>query len=291
MRTASRADVEDGGYLASVSDLMVGLLFIFIILLMAFALNFRVAERDAKEEEQRLVQELAATEQARVQLMEERDRLAAERDRLLAERRTLGELARRLTGRHDERLRMLQNVVSLLAARDVQVVLSPEKGILRLPEEPLFDSGSAVLRGDGQRALRELATVLARVLPCYSAAPAPAQTDCPAGAQPILEAVLIEGHTDDVPIAGGPFRDNWELSAARGVNTFKAMVNFEPSLDLLRNARGEALLGVAAYEARRPVAKQPGPEARRQNRRIDLRFLLAAPSEAEIEQIRERVRR
>lgn len=283
-RSLGRAAEEEGGYLASVSDLMVGLLFVFIILLMAFALNFRVAERDAKQEEERLVLELEEVEK-------ERRRLAEERDRLLTERETLGELLRSLAEREAKRLRMLQDVVSLLAERDVQVVLSPEDGILRLPEELLFDSGSAVLRGDGERALRELATVLARVLPCYSRAPAAARADCPDGAQPILEAVLVEGHTDDVPIHGGPFRDNWELSAARGVNTFKALVEFQPSLDLLRNARGEALLGVAAYEARRPVAREPTPEARRRNRRIDLRFLLAAPSREEIARIRERIAR
>ncbi len=38
---------EEDNYLASVSDLMVGLLFVFIIMLMAFALNLRTAEEQA----------------------------------------------------------------------------------------------------------------------------------------------------------------------------------------------------------------------------------------------------
>ena len=46
----------------------------------------------------------------------------------------------------------------------------------------------------------------------------------------------------------------------------------------MRNGRGEALLGIAAYEARRPVATGGGAEQRRLNRRIDLRFLAAAPT-------------
>jgi flagellar motor protein MotB len=275
---------EEGSYLASVSDLLVGLLFVFIILLMAFALNFRVAERDATVERGRLMQELAATAR-------ERQQLERERDQLLAERHTLGELLRRLSAREAERLRVLRSIVSLLAEREVRVVLSPEEGVLRLPEELLFDSGSAVLRGEGERALRELAAVLARVLPCYANAPAAAQADCPGTPQPILEAVLIEGHTDDVPIAGGPFRDNWELAAARGVHTYKTLVGFEPALELLRNGRGEALLGIAAYEARRPVVPDATPEARRRNRRIDLRFLLAAPSEPELAAIRAQLAR
>ena len=85
-----------------------------------------------------------------------------------------------------------------------------------------------------------------------------------------------------MPLRGGPFGDNWALSAARGVTTFKALTRDAPELEALRNPRGEALLGVAGYEARRPVASGDSPEARRLNRRIDLRFLVAAPDDAEL---------
>jgi hypothetical protein len=58
----------------------------------------------------------------------------------------------------------------------------------------------------------------------------------------------------------------------------------------LLNERGEALLGVSNYEAQRPASLGLAPEDRRLNRRIDLRFLIAAPSEAQLEEIRRRVR-
>jgi flagellar motor protein MotB len=181
---------------------------------------------------------------------------------------------------------MLQQVQDLLARREVAVAIEPENGVLRLPEELLFDSGAAVLREEGERALRTLAYALARSLPCYAQAPAVTQRDCPKGATPILEAVLIEGHTDDRPITSAPFNDNWNLASLRGINTYKALVRFEPSLELLRNHRGEPLLGVSAYEARRPVVDEPTDAARRLNRRIDLRFVVAAPSSAELARIR-----
>jgi hypothetical protein len=57
----------------------------------------------------------------------------------------------------------------------------------------------------------------------------------------------------------------------------------------LLNERGEALLGVSNYEAQRPVSLGPTPEDRRLNRRIDLRFLIAAPSEAQLDEIRSRM--
>ena len=55
---------QDESYLVSVSDLMVGLLFLFIIILMAFALNFRSAED--------------AAEATLAELVVERDQLALE---------------------------------------------------------------------------------------------------------------------------------------------------------------------------------------------------------------------
>jgi flagellar motor protein MotB len=105
----------------------------------------------------------------------------------------------------------------------------------------------------------------------------------------LLEAVLVEGHTDERPISTSIFADNWELASARAINTYKALLAYEPSLSALLNERGEALLGVSNYEAQRPVSLGPTPEDRRLNRRIDLRFLIAAPSEAQLDEIRSRM--
>ena len=293
---------DESSYLVSVSDLMIGMLFVFIIILMAFALNFRVAEDDATRvqghlarerdevgrEKDRLARERDALAAERDVLAEERDRVAAERDDLAAEHDELVEVTDYLL--RDDRIRrdMLAAVQSLLRERRVEVSLDPENGILRLPESLLFDSARAVLRPEGVRALHELAAVLARSLPCYSSAPPIQQVDCPIAPKPLLEAVLVEGHTDTVPISMPEFADNWQLASARAVNTYKALLEYESSLGLLKNARGEDLLGVSAYEAHRPVSLAPTPEGRRLNRRIDLRFLIAAPSEDELTAIRER---
>jgi flagellar motor protein MotB len=134
-----------------------------------------------------------------------------------------------------------------------------------------------------------LAAVFARTLPCYSRAPAVQQSDCPIAPKPLLEAVLIEGHTDDVPISTSAYEDNWELGSARAINTYKALHDFEPSLGALHNHRGEDLLGVSSYEAHRPVSSDRSAEGLRLNRRIDLRFLIAAPPEQELNQIRRQV--
>jgi len=275
---------------------MVGMLFLFIILLMAFALNYRTAENQAAETEAQLTRERDVVSLAKDRLALERDRLAQERDQLAIERDRIAserDEVRAVTDylMRDNRIRedMLAAVVSALSERDVDVTLDPENGIVRLPESLLFDTGEAVLRPRGERALRELAMVLARTLPCYSRAPAIQQSDCPLAAKSMLEAVLVEGHTDDRPIRTSTFADNWELASARAINTFKALAAYEPSLSALLNERGEALLGVSNYEAQRPVSLGTTPEDQRLNRRIDLRFLIAAPSEAQLDEIRGRV--
>jgi chemotaxis protein MotB len=276
---------------------MVGMLFFFIILLMAFALNYRSAENRAAETEAKLTHERDAVslEKDRLALerdllASQRDQLALERDQIAAERDEISAVTDHLMRDNRTRSDMLAAVLSLLREREVEVTLDPENGILRLPESLLFDTGEAVLRPQGVRALRELAAALALTLPCYSRAPAIQHADCPVTAKPLLEAVLVEGHTDDRPISTSTFADNWQLASARAINTYKALLAYEPSLSALLNERGEALLGVSNYEAQRPVSLGPAPADRRLNRRIDLRFLVAAPSDAQLDEIRSRVR-
>jgi chemotaxis protein MotB len=275
---------------------MVGMLFFFIILLMAFALNYRNAENRAAETEAHLTRERDGLSLVRDRLADERDALAGQRDQLAQERDQIAAERDEISAvtdhlMRDNRIRtdMLATVLSLLREREVEVTLDPKNGILRLPESLLFDTGEAVLQPRGVRALRELAAVLALTLPCYSRAPAIQQSDCPVVAKPLLEAVLVEGHTDDRPIRTSTFADNWELASARAINTYKALLAYEPSLSALLNERGEALLGVSNYEAQRPVSLGLTPEDRRLNRRIDLRFLIAAPSEAQLDEIRDRM--
>jgi len=265
---------EDESYLASVSDLMVGMLFVFIIMLMGFALSYRSAEEQA--------------EQDRSQLMQDSAEVVAEREALMVQRDALGEVATELLQRDEARAALLTGLRQELQGRAVAVTVDPANGVLRLPESLLFDSGAATLRPEGKAALQAVAEALMQALPCVTEAPPALAERCPPGSAPLLEALLIEGHTDGQPIRGGAFADNWQLASARGVNTFKALTAARPDLELLRNVRGEALLGVSAYEARRPVASGTTVEQRRLNRRIDLRFLVAAPAGDDLDQLRRR---
>ena len=117
--------------------------------------------------------------------------------------------------------------------------------------EVLFETGSAVLAVEGRAQIAGVVEILSDV-----AGEIPAEIDW---------IVRVDGHTDNLPLSGtGRYRDNWELSQARALSVVRYMqdvLGFPP--DRL------AATGFAEY---RPVALGDSPEARAQNRRIELKL-------------------
>lgn len=244
-----RAHSEDDqeSYFVSMTDLMIGLLFIFIIMLMSFAINYREAE----EERQQHTETLEQTNQ-------------------------------RLTDNRNTVAHILRELERSLEQQGIDVRVFPETGVLRLPENILFESGQAELSARGERAVGVLATALDPLIPCFARVDGfgwqgTGQVVCDDQHHGRLEAVLIEGHTDDRPIRGGRFLSNWELSTARAIATFAALERGAPMIGRAENDREEKLVGVSGYGEHRPVAENDDEAGRRANRRIDLRFLMAAP--------------
>lgn len=238
MASVVKRDPHQDTYFISLNDLLVGLLFIFIVLLMTYSLIFQ----DSVER-----------------------------------------LEKQLTERVDMRTQLLERIRDDLAAKGYEAHVIAGEGVLRLPEGVLFSPGQAVLGARAQGALRIIGEALRDELPCFGNSRDAAT--CPANTGAILEAVYIEGHTDDVAINNRQFRDNWELSSARAIATYDYMTRTQSDLKSLPNATGSAaLLGASAYADTRRVAKSATPTAvdRAQNRRVDFRFLLAPPSDEEI---------
>jgi len=73
--------------------------------------------------------------------------------------------------------------------------------------------------------------------------------------------VAIEGHTDDMPIAGNLFRNNWELSSARTL----AVLEF-----LTGEGVSERRMQAVAYADTKPIENNDTPEGRAYNRRVDI---------------------
>ncbi len=121
-------------------------------------------------------------------------------------------------------------------------VVQRELGVsLEIADVILFHSAKAELLPEAQPVLARLAMTL----------------------QEIGEAdIAVEGHTDDRPILGGPFRSNWELAAARA----NAVTRF-----LLDQGFSAKRLRSVSYADSQPVADNSHADGRAENRRVSLR--------------------
>ena len=115
--------------------------------------------------------------------------------------------------------------------------------------EVLFAQGAASLGPEGEEKLGQLAVALNQI-----AAEIPEDIDW------ILQ---VEGHTDDIPVRAGRFADNWDLSTERALS----VVRFLAESGLPANR-----LAAAGYGEFQPVNPADTPEARAQNRRIELKL-------------------
>lgn len=365
-RPAAETEEAGGeGYFASVSDLMVGILFVFLLMLTVFALNYRDAEQEqvvALDRYERLRLEADAARRKAEEQEAEAARLAdlvrrvlteAERERAEAIRQAefarlaqveasrqeaeavrqaeLAQLAQAEAGRqeavamarqieadalrarnerlqsaldaavlrlqHDIREReearadLLTRLAAGLAARGVTFRIDQQSGVLRLSEDVPFLTGSAELTDRTRRTVNVLAEVLTGVLPCFAAGSD--ASGCGARDAPILEAVLVEGHTDRQVFRGltvtQSVLENDRLSAGRALSVFAELRRVQPALEGLRNSDGVPLLGVSGYGERRLVAAGATEADHAQNRRIDLRFVLSARTSEEVRRLIEQI--
>jgi chemotaxis protein MotB len=126
-----------------------------------------------------------------------------------------------------------------LRLKDFGVRVTSNRVQLTLRDPVLFEEGSDRLSPEAGAVLRPLARLFA------------------GSANP----VLVEGYTDDVPIVGGRFKTNWELSAARSLSVIEFFVSQGLSPRRFQ-ARG--------YGEYRPVASNATAAGRARNRRIEI---------------------
>ena len=116
--------------------------------------------------------------------------------------------------------------------------------------EVLFTPGSADLAPEGRAQIASVVKILDEV-----------RGNIP---DTIDWIIRVDGHTDTVPISGGVFADNWELSQARALSVVRFMQD-----DLGFPPDRMAATGFGEY---RPVASGTDEAARAQNRRIELKL-------------------
>ena len=115
--------------------------------------------------------------------------------------------------------------------------------------EVLFAQGQAEIAAEGQDQLAKLAVALADIA-----------TKIPEDINWVLQ---VDGHTDDVPIRAGRYADNWDLSTERALS----VVRFLNQQGLPANR-----LAAAGYGEFQPLDAADNDDARRKNRRIELKI-------------------
>jgi chemotaxis protein MotB len=198
------------------------------------AMTGRRAEAEARFEE-------ARTEVYRLELLQ-RER-GTEFQRLQQRLQSLAAIEREVRQRNAIYEEVIGRFQSLINAGRLSVAIDRGRMVIQLPQDILFESGSATLGADGRGTLAEVAAVLADI------------DD---------RSFQVEGHTDDVPIATARFPSNWELSTARALSVVRLLVD--------RGVNPMTLSG-AGYGEFRPVAQNDTPDGRRRNRRIEIVML------------------
>ena len=109
-----------------------------------------------------------------------------------------------------------------------------------LTDKVLFPLDSATLQPQGTEVIDTIAPVLATL---------PNQID-------------VEGDTDNTPIRGGPFKDNWALSTARAVAVLEELIN--------NHGISPDRLQATGYGDTRPLVPNDTPAHRAENRRVEI---------------------
>ncbi|WP_025742478.1 OmpA/MotB family protein [Aquimarina pacifica] len=178
-------------------------------------------------------------------LAQERTRLDRLQDELSARAKRVDELEGLIAAK-DAKMQTLKNAISKalrnFEGKGLTVVERNGKVYISMENKLLFESGSWAVGAQGQKAVRQLGEVL--------------------GENPDI-AVLIEGHTDDVPYTGtGQLRGNWDLSTKRAT-AIVAILEQNPQIDpqnLTAAGRGKFA----------PVASNDTSSGKSKNRRIEV---------------------
>jgi len=189
----------------------------------------------------------AASEERKRRKLEEaeRIRLEAEAKKLEEERNQLADQAQDLANYKSEFFGRLREI--LAGQEGVKIV--GDRFVFS--SEVLFEPGAANLSEAGQLEIDKVANILLEV-----------KDSIP---DTIEWVIRVDGHTDNIPLSGaGEFRDNWELSQARALSVVRYMVEALqfPANRMAANGFGEF----------QPVNTDDTPEARAQNRRIEIKL-------------------
>jgi len=148
-----------------------------------------------------------------------------------------------------KRFELLKSKLDSLVKLGLSVSVRNNRMVISMPGDVLFDSGKVDLKKEGEEILRQVAEVIR------------------GDAQLNERTFQVAGHTDNRPLGGGPYKDNWGLSLMRARQVLIYLV--EPT------ERGGGGLNpirwsAAGYGDTDPISTNNSPDEMRRNRRVEL---------------------
>jgi chemotaxis protein MotB len=148
--------------------------------------------------------------------------------------------------REDEDFERLRRQIDAYAqshglSRRIEATVARRGLVVRLlTDRVLFDSGSATLKASSLPLLGRIGQLLR------------SEFDHP---------IVVEGHTDSVPIRSAAYPTNWELSAGRATSVVRFFI---------RHGLAPVRLSAAGYGALHPLDSNASARGRSRNRRVEI---------------------
>lgn len=256
---------EENPFLLSFSDLMVGMLAIYILVLIVTLVELEKRREELRISKKELIESLEG-----IQEIQENIRLSisgvVRREQALA--------------------LMLKKIQDDLKNKGIEIVIAENGTVLRIPEEQLhFALGRYIIPKEHSESATAIGEVLLKTLKQDKN-------------RSLLDTVFIEGHTDSVPNYSA--RGNWGLSTDRAISLWKFWTESPGKILELKKLRTispdskqleKLLISVSGYADTRsthePINDAKMKADRPEDRRIDIRFTLISSEKQDLKKLQD----
>jgi flagellar motor protein MotB len=261
---ATRRVEEENPFLLSFSDLMAGLLAIFILVLVVTLVELEKRKAELRFTKEELIENLESIRDVQADIAGSLDGVVRRENALAS---------------------MLEEIRDTLRQRGIEVFIAENGTVLRIPEQQLqFGLGEYEIPSAYRDSANAIGKVLLEALQRREN-------------RVLLDTVFVEGHTDSVP--NPRTMGNWGLSTYRAISLWEFWTESPGEVAELQNLRtispgnpgeGKPLISVSGYADTRSTH---GPlvvsleKNRPEDRRIDIRFTLASREKQNLTDIKE----
>ncbi len=148
-----------------------------------------------------------------------------------------------------KRFELLRTKLNSLVKLGLSVSIRNNRMVISMPGDVLFDSGKVNLKREGEKILRQVAEII--------------RSD----AQLNARTFQVAGHTDNRPLGGGLYKDNWGLSLMRARQVLLFLIK---PVDKDGGGLNPLRWSAAGYGDTDPIKPNTSPDNMRKNRRVEL---------------------